>query len=408
MKLILIITTILSINLFAKYDGTDLEKEVDNIIFDALIDRMIEKSDTLELTRYSLSEFKNIDISRYVKTYDDYFSDYSYKFLPIQNKTLALFRANHDHPLLPKNHILFIEVENSKAIFHKTFNENDIGLGLVNPKGQEGRLTTTTWNQYSLSIHEEPLNKLNSYRHNSYVPGCSAVAVSQLINYYFQKGYREGFLENLLEGTTAYPKFEINRAGGIFNFASTSKRTMRNLNYRTETEYSDDKSDEVVKFLFYSGIALDAYFDKGATFVIDDEGESFMDTTREIFKRLVSRFRFKDTKVFGKFPITRVHRLLEEKEYIIKSLYMQKPIYMSASRQLNQECNGKNIGGHSVLIDNYKIENNKLQVQINVGWGPKSSALSKWYNMEDYKLDMGRHCYDDFYIIKYLEPINYP
>lgn len=259
------------------------------------------------------------------------------------------------------------------------------------------RLLTTRWNQYKIST---------SY--GDRFPGCTSVAVGQLINYYFQQGYRVGWLENMLSGITVYPRFETNnwwepdyRVHTLSNLNIATKssylNSITNYSYDRPTnreEYSEEEND-LRYFLAYLGIGLDSKFSKDGTGVgrypAEEPYDWVTDYGAKLRSLLVDRFRFKNT-----IRSNKLSRLSEEKEYIKNSIDSKKPILIGLF--------GDDVG-HSAIIDNYKIENGAFKVQINFGWGD-SSESDGWYDINN-AIDLGWIYFDYFYIMKDTLPINY-
>ena len=97
------------------------------------------------------------------------------------------------------------------------------------------RLLTTLWNQYPVQSDLFYASDLDIV-----IPGCTAVAVGELINHYFQHGYSEGWLDRLLENTTAYPRVGKDLNGdGNYEADEYKIVVLENLNYQTLNSYID-------------------------------------------------------------------------------------------------------------------------------------------------------------------------
>ena len=245
-------------------------------------------------------------------------------------------------------------------------------------------LLTTSWSQYapdSSGYCQELKQKSDPYTYfydsnedgteEEYVVGCTAVAVGQLINYYFQKGYRSGWLEKILEGVTVYPRFQRNGEK-----ETSVKKIYCGDGYITESHYAasindrnDEDAEKMREFLWNIALGLDSKFielergvgSTGAGIFYLFETPSLKEWLRWILLQdamrnlLIDRFRFNNT-----IKIKKLNRLDREKDDIIKSINEGIPILMT--------MDGDN-GGHAVIIDGYRVTTEgAFEAHINMGW----------------------------------------
>jgi hypothetical protein len=251
------------------------------------------------------------------------------------------------------------------------------------------RLITTSWGQgdpydffYDTSL--QPCDASSALDPNlpegqspdvkRYLVGCTAVAVGQLINYYVQQNYRNGWLETLLQNVTVYPRF--GKAGDFFydSCLHEGKDTEASYSNMIVDRFSD-QGKQLRQFLWTVALGLDSHFEDGSSTVFD-ENESLLGslfafwtlnnsgTWEERFRSLlVDRFRFKPGVSYSA-PLDSLESMRDE---IVTSIDRKQPIL---ARIYGNDSGSSSSSGHMVLIDNYRItSDDKLEVQINWGWG---------------------------------------
>ena len=290
------------------------------------------------------------------------------------------------------------------------------------------RLLKTYWDQYRIYYDVGSTGNLTPY-----VPGCTAVAVGQLINYYFEKGYRNGWLESLLENTTAYPRVKINREDNDYKIVVSP-----NLSFVTKDQYKpfikkkpDDNGinfnylydepddDDLVDFLTTVAIGLDSQFniDKNGNFgtgggtIYGNEYYDWVDSIPEKIRTLlIDRFRFSEDIEASEL----LSSMNQEKDYIIESIDKNQPVLMGMSggvfsTKTNEQID---VSGHLVIVDSYReSQEGVFEVRINFGWGRTHPATQKWYlantPVEPPWRTNAILRYDGFYFFKNTVPINY-
>ncbi|MEK8021577.1 MAG: hypothetical protein VSS75_032275 [Candidatus Parabeggiatoa sp.] len=300
------------------------------------------------------------------------------------------------------------------------------------------KLLTTYWAQYDVLFDYD-----NDGDMENFIPGCTAVAVGQLINYYFQQGYRKDWLEVMLEHTTVYPRVEAdtkdekgepvyekiifnvsediqpwqNKCTGRYNCYIDFPKKLTNLTGYDETRLGD--------FLTYVAIGLDAEFRQDSTgtkLYIGEEPYPFLNpqpgediglvSEKKLGNLLLDRFRFKSEMMEILGPLS---RLDYGQDYIIDSLNRGHPILISLYGFFNSD--GK-YSGHSAIIDSYQIDNGDFQVRFNMGWGLDDdgsvhAADVKWYDGSaavEVPTRYGKEIrvtYDRFFILTNTVPITW-
>ena len=234
-----------------------------------------------------------------------------------------------------------------------------------------------------------------------YVVGCTAVAVGQLINYYFQKGYRLGWLEYMLQGVKVFPRFV--RQGELI----WDKEKMILFGYETKPNYvssikniDSPGASDIREFLWYVALGLDSLFREGSSTgaggLYPSELYRLLFFEDKLATLLVDRFRFSD-----EIEVTdSLKRIDLEKQYIKESLDAGNPVFVTMR-------DTKKSIGHAAIIDGYEIEdNNKFKVFINWGWGNINSTNDKPYDT-DGPISIGKYNFNRFTIYKNTKPINY-
>jgi hypothetical protein len=266
------------------------------------------------------------------------------------------------------------------------------------------RLTTSQWAQdgyyrYYYDTDWSPcLAPPDITSGQPYVVGCTAVAIGQIINYYFQKGYRKGWLEVLLQNVKVYPRFGF--TGIFFDKDCTHVGLVTNGNYAdhiNEWQGPNNAAYLLREFLWTVALGLDSYFsgDDDGTSVSEDFSylRGFITYQEKIKTLLRDRFRFNPNITYT----GELTRLDAERDYIINSINRKEPVLVFMS------CDAR---GHVVLIDQYIITSNgQFAVKINFGWGNKSNENNYWYPTNG-AFSVG--ClWKKFIIFKNTTPINY-
>jgi len=268
--------------------------------------------------------------------------------------------------------------------------------------GQVNYLLTTTWNQrrpYTVWYDSN-----NNGTAEEYLVGCNAVAIGQLINYYFQKGYRNGWLEIMLQDVTVYPRFW--RKGEFF----WDKQELYLNGYETKISYVNSianldspGANDLREFLWYVALGLDSLF-------IENEETSaggwyFTEIWRyftkpdKLITLLIDRFRFKNMIIVS----SGLERINEEKIYIKDSIDKGLPVLVTMKGVNNKT---KEPVGHAAIIDGYRdTPENGFQVHINMGWGNRNNT-NAFYNTNG-RITAGNTTFSRFSIYKNTQPINF-
>jgi len=245
----------------------------------------------------------------------------------------------------------------------------------------ENRLLKTSWDQLGdYKILVDPSNEEGAIwadlgiPNGEYYVGCTAVAVGQLINFYFEKIGKEGWLDVLLRDTTVYPRFYGNKVKISFREGYNTKTIYEN----TIVDKDSQGAKDIREFLMYVALGLESDFQESIT---NAGGIKYLS---EIPKALYNSsllktqleyvFRFKNT--INAFYIG-YSNLDIEREYIIRSIDERNPVLIGMQGK-NME-NGNNIG-HAVLIDGYRYSNDgTFEVLINWGWGNRQNLNNEYY-----------------------------
>jgi hypothetical protein len=224
----------------------------------------------------------------------------------------------------------------------------------------------------------------------SYRVGCTTIAVGQLINYYFQQGLQNGWLDTLLENTTVSPSFSGKRGPNTLECTYQS-------GFPTEDVYADsidkDKplSPEAIdlrKFLWTVAMGLNINFSE------KESGPGVVPDGGLIRNALIERFRFISAIQYD-WPL--LTRFDDEKHIMaIKNMIDQgHPILLSL---MNGPWGVS--GGHLVLIDGYK-EIPSFQVHLNLGWGGRYDG---WYSPTG-AMTLGPYTYTSFQLFYNTYPV---
>jgi hypothetical protein len=285
------------------------------------------------------------------------------------------------------------------------------GLEVVAPMSSSARLLEkklpldTSWGQsggYELNIN--PDKKIspcaqdayaNSKGDKQYLPGCTAIAVGQLINYHFTHGYQDGWLDRILENVEVYPR-PWAKGWGLLPLIGSKNPACVSAGWDTLNSYPNtidykapDKASELINFLWRVGIGLDLNYESGLTTStkywseqhhIKDLGDwgatgdvSLHGVSLKIGALLKDRFRF---NVTGSSP--EVNKLNQVAHEIKESIDTGNPLILSLSG---------NKGDHNALIYGYRQvavgKQNQYEYLINMGWGDtdqrEDEGSNKWY-----------------------------
>ena len=167
------------------------------------------------------------------------------------------------------------------------------------------RLTTTCWNQsvdgyaFPYDGTKAPCNAKakdgESKNWPEYSIGCSGVAVGQLINYYFQQGYRSGWLGKILENTEVFPRFELLGFIKDRNCTFSTGYETNNTPFPSLITEDDPNRDRLRDFLWVIALGLDSHFkDEGNTIVLEKDSyyQLWGSYGNKIRTLLRDRFRF--------------------------------------------------------------------------------------------------------------------
>jgi len=239
-----------------------------------------------------------------------------------------------------------------------------------------------------------PTSPENSYG-QEFVVGCSAIAVGQLINYYFEQGYRKRWLEVMLKNVRVYPRFGI--AGNLFYTdciypgLATKKSYPKSIN-----DWQNNRANELREFLWAVSIGLDSHFSGkgdstgvGAEFKYLRKSKSFEEKLKDL---LIDRFRFNPNISYSHS----LKRLDSAKNYIMKSINKKQPVLLEFKNE------------HLALIDAYRFNSKReFEIKINMGWGNAKGTNDKWYSgTGPIKVSEKGPVYDNFVIFINTTPIN--
>lgn len=266
-----------------------------------------------------------------------------------------------------------------------------------------------------------------------YRVGCTSVAVGQLVNYYFERDYRDGWLQEFLKNVEVFPRFDTGKEI-LYNTCRHGGFTTReNYPNRISTEepwQMPEESRDLKRFLWSVALGLDSYFqvDRGWLFLPDELGvtsgahhpepdghaakEEYFKTRDntpwpEKFRKLLyQRFRFAEEISYSANTLDRENLLTtlsSEKEKIVDAISRAEPIlmYIAASKK-------DDYAGHMVVIDNARLySTGKLDVQINWGWANSSGENNIWYSADKPIVARG-YKWERFLLFWNTTPINYP
>lgn len=220
------------------------------------------------------------------------------------------------------------------------------------------RLLTTTWTQPKIPF---PWVRGHARTGQLYWTGCTSVAVGQLINYYFQQGFREIWLAELLHDTWVYPRVQTADSGWSPDMVTTWR-----TGYVTDPSYPDAFSGGSVnteddwrleELLWNVALGLDSVFTASGT-------SPHVPLLRSLFTDgpyaplLRDRFRFSAAMD----PVS-VSRLDDQSDYIVGSLEDRRPVLITMKDSNRHE-------GHAVLIDAFwRSADGRLFLKLNFGWG---------------------------------------
>lgn len=248
------------------------------------------------------------------------------------------------------------------------FTNDSSGNTLINFYTNFIDLRKSRWNQEKWNI-----NMGGSYQ--DFVPGCAAVAVSQLINYYLMSGFQDNWLDSMLNGVQVYPRFQ-----GVME-------TYLHVGYSTQNGYDFDSSDNLVvqRFIQQVAIGLDSNFDisaNGGTGVELYRGEPLENVTLTDKVRTLLRDRFR----LNSFS----YSVGDQENMVETYLTLLKEKYQPLLSLLMHRKDGTT-GGHAVLVDGYRMSSSgKAEFKINFGWGNVSSCSDQWFSLEGNRIDMSK------------------
>jgi hypothetical protein len=249
-------------------------------------------------------------------------------------------------------------------------------------------LVTTTWDQidpYKVWFNPNASNACNrlveanvltdlgsgNNKDTQYLVGCTAVAVGQLINYYFrsfylENGYRLDWLHTLLENHIVSPTFEKKKE-------TIALGCPPHTGFLTEAFYPDSigsknerllpEGSDLVRFLWTVAVGLDTKFTAG-----DGSGTGF--DRGKMVEMLRNRFDMNHPDL-GFTPL--ISRIDRYENAIIYSVDHGHPILISMGQSLLGIDPVASMS-HLALIDGYK--KNPFRVRLNLGWGGRQDG---WY-----------------------------
>lgn len=227
-------------------------------------------------------------------------------------------------------------------------------------------LLTTTWNQISVDADFDG----DGYA-SMYVPGCTSVAVGQLINYYLKNGHASGWLDAMLQNTIVYPRIESCRSSGADCSETILPLTLEG--YATLDSYADANDDDVNSLLQFTALGLDSRFSKNGTGAGNNGGGTNLQVggltvsdawSAQVLSLLQDRFRFNllGSSAFQAGAFIRNSDLPSVKE----SLDRGNPVLAGV---FGMNLSKNKPAGHAVVIDGYRTTNGVTEVHINFGWG---------------------------------------
>jgi hypothetical protein len=198
--------------------------------------------------------------------------------------------------------------------------------------------------------------------------GCPAVAVGQLINYWYENGYASGWLDRMLEGMVVYPR--------PWSFGGLGRAACTHPGFGAEDSYRSAGWDSLKRFLWHVGLGLDTEYDQSISGLKVYPSERLGDlvcppqicgtfhSPDKIRSLLEGRFRFK--VITG--PSQKLQRLDHAAETIRAAIDARRPVLLMMSEGLGG-------AGHVALIQGYRPSFSgglsRYDFQVNFGWGPK-------------------------------------
>lgn len=220
--------------------------------------------------------------------------------------------------------------------------------------------------------------------------GCAAVAVGQLINYYLENGYANGWLDTMLLGIDVYPRPWSK--GGIGQSACTHP------GFTSADSYQNAGWDQLKQFLWHVGIGLDIdYGEDAGSFTVYPSEKLFALTLQnadKLAELLEARFRFK--LLAG--PSAEVSRLDELAVGIMQAIDAGRPVLLRLAQPGNAP-------GHVALVQGYRIsttedtswgEASAYEFLLNLGAGPNIPL--RWVR-GDRALDLSNYRFTGFQMI---------
>ncbi len=264
-------------------------------------------------------------------------------------------------------------------------------------------LLSTMWDQaghysYRYDINDDPCEAAYSCDIEygaEYRVGSAAVSVGQLINHYLKKGYRQGWLENIMAAASVTAKFET--AEGIAGKTCTHSGYSPKLMYVNFIEDCDSMDSINLKtFLWNIALGLNSTFRLAGSseFEIPDY-TGYLSYEEKLKTLLIDRFHFNSNMTVS----AGLDRIDAEKEYIIAAVDRGEPVLMV----MWGEKDGVQ-AGHTVLIEGYKdVIERGFSVVMNYGLGGRDRTNSVYPGKGPFTDNLG-YAWNLFSIFKDVMP----
>lgn len=184
----------------------------------------------------------------------------------------------------------------------------------------------------------------NKFNPDNYSPGCHSTALAQILFYHKlqPKGVKE---------------YQTIKGHSIKEDYSTHQFNWELFPTKVDSNTNQQSIDELALFTYYVATIVEKNFGNGSY-------------QKKFHKRqLKKHFDCKVKERFGykSFPLGRKRM----KKIIMKELNHKRPVYFHYT-----DFDG---GGHSIVIDSYKLKDNQLWIHANFGWGGKNNG---WYEFK--------------------------
>lgn len=221
------------------------------------------------------------------------------------------------------------------------------------------------------------------------LPGCTNVAVAQLINYHLENNYKKDWYQCMLKGVVVYPRPWL-QDKVVNNQVSLQGEPCEHVGYTLENGYSTLSPEKVRELLWNVGLGLDSIYKSDSTGVGYTSADCLRDETpscdsflknppdvpvnaEKLASLLADRFPFssfatsRDESTLGQFG-----------DDIKENIDRGNPVLVN---MFGNNIKDNKVVGHTVLVYGYRkqIDGKKIKwsFRINWGWGDQNEN-SKW------------------------------